>query len=151
MLTVALKGDFIACIGAFKAVWHALEEHGGAVSEYRDICEELDRIQEIIERVNDLANSTSANNGKTHELLENISKEAAKYQKYLESFTSKISRYNSTLGSNAMSGYFRRTWSKVQWALLFAPEVRKLRNLIQSHGSIVIICFCELLYLHSYV
>lgn len=110
---------------------------------------ELYEIQDIVENVQNISGSTSANGDEVTKLSKALATRAEACLGLVTRFTKRLNRYDPTLGAGAPQGYTRGMWSKTDWALFFSPELRKLRVVIGTHASSMTLSFCHLLYLHS--
>ncbi|KAF8248008.1 hypothetical protein K440DRAFT_549882 [Wilcoxina mikolae CBS 423.85] len=120
-------GDFIGAIGLITKICKALQDTGGAASEYQHVILELRSLERVLihlaalEPTDENANHVNAIRGM-----------ALACQLPLREFLTKLEKYEVSLGPfaarNAISGAGRKT----KWAVCMSEEVSKLRAIVAA-------------------
>jgi hypothetical protein len=114
-------GDFITVVTAIHTICRALRENGGAASEYQSTVKLLELITAILERAQ-LHVSIRTQNPEIPVLLNALCAQSAVCYTFVQNFTSRVSRYDPSLGKTAPRG-FKGIWSKAKWAQWFSSEL----------------------------
>ncbi|OCK84988.1 hypothetical protein K432DRAFT_439616 [Lepidopterella palustris CBS 459.81] len=139
---------FSVGINAFSEVCFALRDHGGAASEYQDTLNQLEGIKDIVESVKNVSFTLSTDDDNITKLVQALANRAGACHNMMAKFINRVKQYEPTLGSQVPQGYNHGTWSKAKWALYFSPELDRMRQVIGTYASSIMLSF---LYLHTLI
>ncbi len=119
-------GDFIAAINLIVRVSKALNDSGGAASEYRMLLQELQQLQLILEQLREMSPASS----RSHSHLNAVKGMALAIQFPLLEFLAKLERFNSSMCGASSSSKWRSAPRKAQWAVVMQEEVNRMRAVV---------------------
>lgn len=105
----------------------ALKETGGASAEYQDAVVELKGLKHVLQRLEALE---PTEDNVSH--VNAIRGMAFACKLPLQDFTTKLDKYESSLGPWQHRTHFRGTARKAKWAVSFGQEVEKLRAMVAA-------------------
>ncbi|EON62775.1 hypothetical protein W97_02000 [Coniosporium apollinis CBS 100218] len=119
-------GDFIAAINLIVRVSKALNDSGGAASEYRMLLQELQQLQLILKQLREMSSASS----RSHSHFNAVKGMALAIQFPLLEFLAKLERFNSSMCGTSSSSRWRSAPGKAQWAVVMQEEVNRMRAVI---------------------
>lgn len=122
-------GDFLAVGNLVLEIKAALQNVGGARSDYQELVRELDTLQKALQHLDTLQQRGST--GSLH--LDSIKFAALSCRQPLEDFLKKVRKYGRSLDIQAKGGAFKATGDKLRWAFGKKDEIQKLQNYLNLH------------------
>ena len=112
-------------LSVFKDLALALQDRGGASSDYQKTILDLETIAKILLELQSLQPAES-NLSQTN----SIRGQAQRMYHDVQEFLACIEQLNDKLGPRAARGFHRGTFAKIRWSQCFATKVKELRNTV---------------------
>ena len=125
-------GDFATAIGLIVKISKALKDSGTAAAECRDIIQDLQTLQQLLEFLETLRPADGSVNH-----INAIRGMALACRTPLLEFAEKIESYEPALCVGSSKGMFTRGVKKVQWAVLVEEGIAKFRGIIAAKVQII--------------
>ncbi|OCK76690.1 hypothetical protein K432DRAFT_305835 [Lepidopterella palustris CBS 459.81] len=125
-------GDCIASADLIIHILKSLRDTGGASSEFQKLQTDLEFLKLVLERikiVDVITPQTPAAQAASAAKFVNAS------QATLTALLDKISNFKNSLGESASKGKVKSGLRKVQWALMYADDVAKFRQILASQTA----------------
>jgi hypothetical protein len=119
-------GDFVAAIGLVAKITEALQDSGGAASEYQSLTRDLAKLQAALLKVD------SAQAGNSNPIAGTIYDQTAVVRKSAQELRDGLSKFEKKLGDQAKQGWKHGTGRKIQWTVLQSKEITKARGIIHD-------------------
>lgn len=119
-------GDFIAAIGLVAEVVEAVQDSGGAASQYQSLTQDLGNLQAALLRVESLRI------GSDTPTTDTVINQTLLVRQGVQELLDSLAKFNKSLGNEAEKGWRHGTRRKVQWAMFGSKEVAKLRNVLSA-------------------
>ena len=132
-------GDFIAVGNLIKDISSCLQDTGGAKAEYQGLLRELECLQQALEHLDKLQNSSSS----PYTNLDSIKYAALSCRRPLEQFLGKIQKYDKSLGVWGKEGVIKSTVDKLRWGFGQKEDIRKLQSYLNIHIGTINILLAE--------
>lgn len=114
-------GDFIATIKLFKDIANALDEHGGAQSDYQNTVRNLETVQALLSRLE----SYHSASGQTTQ-INAIRAQAQAIHADVQTFLRNVQKFKKSLGSGVPTSKRHGIVDKLKWSRKQAKKVAKL-------------------------
>jgi hypothetical protein len=119
-------GDFIAALGLAAKITEALQDSGGAASEYQSLTRDLANLQAALLKVD------SAQTGNSNPTAGTIYEQTKVVRKSAQELSDGLSKFEKKLGDQAKTGWKYGTARKIQWAVLQSKEITKAKSIIHD-------------------
>jgi len=119
-------GDFIAAIGLVTKIIGALQDSGGAASEYQSLTRDLASLQAALLKVD----SAQATNNSP--IAGTIYDQTSVVRQSAQGLLDGLSKFEEKLGKQAKKGWKYGTGRKIQFAVLQSKEITKAKNIIHD-------------------
>ena len=123
-------GDLISGIGLIVKVKNALQDTGGASTEYQQVIVHLRGLEKTLVRLQSLDPDAF-----DRPAVEEIRCMARGCMIPLQTFLTAVEKYKSSLVPNSTARHGRRDFHKIQWGLTMEKEVKKMRDAIAAQVS----------------
>ncbi|KAL9116952.1 MAG: hypothetical protein Q9187_006515 [Circinaria calcarea] len=119
-------GDFIAAINLVVKISKALKDTNGAATEIKDLLQELQQLELLLEQLKDLPPESSPS--LSH--LNAVRGMALSVQIPLRDFLGKMEKYRLAATSQSRSNLLRGVGRKVQWIVTMQEDITQLRAVV---------------------
>lgn len=123
-------GDFISGISLVKKLIRSLNDTAGSRASYRQLISELLNLDEALGQIKDL----QADPAQAVQTV-GLKQIAARCQLSIETFLSKNSKFNESLGLQPSTSVWKSNLHKIQWALCKDGAIDDLRAEIAAHTT----------------
>lgn len=141
-VTFGSVGDIIAVGLLVKDLVEALNQSRGSQAEYKQLVAELNLLQDVLARIDNLCNTTTTAGPRPQvSVLHDTAKAIAQNcRKCIEGFNIKLERYDKTLGSSGArrkSEAFKAAMAKIRWQLGEKEGVVEFRAAVAGQTALL--------------
>jgi len=123
-------GDFISALNLVSTVITALQDAGGAGSEYRELMRELYTLESAFIRVKDLELEDSQGAQRTA-----LRQAASQCQRTIDEFWKRTQKYQTHLSQSGHGAVdVKGAWMKVKWALYKKEDLVRFKADLEGHA-----------------
>jgi hypothetical protein len=119
-------GDFIAAIGLVTKITQALQDSGGAASEYQSLTRDLANLKDALLKVD------SAQAGNDTPVAGTILEQTSVVRKSAQELLDGLGKFEKRLGEQAETGWKHGPARKVQFAVFKSKEINKAKTIIHD-------------------
>lgn len=135
-ITFGSVGDIIAVCGIVRSFAQALDDIKGSSAEYRAVVNQLNSLEEALDKVKSLSGTFSPHQ---QNVFRQCLSSAEQCHHIVAPFLDGIKKYREHFEEGSSSNSFEKALYKARWHYSQRDAVAKLRSELQAHTSAILI------------